>query len=366
MVRLDVSSVRGIFALALIAGCSSSDATNNGGNPPVISSVTVAPGSFSVNPGGTQQFTATAYASGTATNATFTWGATGGTINSSGLFTAGASVGAAKAWATTAGYSDTARGNVVAVGGTQVDTVFYEGFESGSFATWDDRGIPGNQSITGTTVHTGAKSLEVLFPSGSDGGWLTKFFMPGYDSIYASYWVYFQSGWQNATKLLSFYGSRTDNQWSATGKAGVCPNGTDYFGMVVSEYPNGAAAAPTRFYTYYNGMAQSPPGSGVCYGLDGQGIGATYTPPLEIPSAGWHHLEFYVVLNTPGQSNLTQKFCIDGVVRGTWSGISVRTSNILKLNAVTITNSIALGSPQTQKMWVDDLLVTRQRPPGAC
>jgi hypothetical protein len=113
-------------------------------------------------------------------------------------------------------------------------------------------------------------------------------------------------------------------------------------------------------------MPQTPAGSGTCYGSYGLTEGAVYTPPLELTEATWHHIEFWVVLNTPGQSNLHQRFCIDGVLRGSWSGISARSSNILMLNAVTISHSIATGSPQDQFMWVDDVLVTRQRPAGAC
>lgn len=246
-----------------------------------------------------------------------------------------------------------------------VDTVFAEGFESGSFASWDDRGLTANQAIVTTQSHAGTRALEVTFPRGSDGGWLTKFFMPGYDSLYASYWVRFPAGWRSGTKLLAFYGSRTDNMWSATGKAGVCPNGTDFFSLDVVQERSGNPG-PTHFYAYYPAMPHTPAGSATCYGANGSTAGAAYTLPLEILPGSWHHVEFWAVLNTPGQSNATQRFCVDGVVRGTWSGISVRASTILRLNAVTLSNSIALGSPVTQTMWADDLLVTRQRPPGAC
>ncbi len=56
---------------------------------PVVS-VTVAPSTASLAPGGTKQFTATVTG---ASNTAVTWTATGGTINSSGVFTAGQTVG---------------------------------------------------------------------------------------------------------------------------------------------------------------------------------------------------------------------------------------------------------------------------------
>jgi hypothetical protein len=355
------------LALALALGaCSSSTDTPPGGGPPTVAtSVAVTPTTFNLVVGDTLRFSASALAGTAPFTTTFTWGATGGTISSAGLFTAGAAAGAAKVWAVAGTVSDTARGNVAVAGGVRVDTLLFQGFESNSFAIWDDRGSPGNQAIVQTQFHSGAGSLQVTFPLGFDGGWLTKFFMPGYDSIYVSEWVRFQAGWQSGTKLITVYGSKTNDQWSATGKAGVCPGGTDFFSLDVVQERN-ANPGPTHFYSYYPGMAQSPPGSGQCYGLDGAAVGAQYTTPLEILPTAWHHVEYWIVLNIVGQSNLFQRFCIDGVVRGTWSGISVRSSNILALNAVTISNSIAGGSPQTQQMWVDDFLVTRQRPAGAC
>ena len=45
------------------------------------------------------------------------------------------------------------------------------------------------------------------------------------------------------------------------------------------------------------------------------------------------------------------------------TGISVRSSNILKLNAFTLTNS-AQAASVVRKMLVDDILVARQRPSG--
>ncbi|MGA9669805.1 MAG: hypothetical protein WBQ94_11380, partial [Terracidiphilus sp.] len=68
----------------------------SGGSTPSIS-VTVSPNSASVAAGGTAQFTATV--TGT-TNTAVTWTATGGTISSSGLFTAGSTAGAFQVKAT--------------------------------------------------------------------------------------------------------------------------------------------------------------------------------------------------------------------------------------------------------------------------
>jgi hypothetical protein len=199
----------------------------------------------------------------------------------------------------------------------------------------------------------------VTYPGGGDGGWLTRFFMPGYDSLYVSYYIRFPANWQGGTKLIAFYGSRTDNQWSAAGKAGRCPDGTDFFtAMLITE--EGGGPGPTRFYTYYPAMAREPDGV-TCWGRYGDGT-ETYLPPLTLTPGLWHHVEFWVKLNTPGQSNASQTFWLDGVQRGNWSGIRFRSSNVLRLNAVQLTfNRGISGGPTTQSLYVDNLVVMTGR-----
>jgi hypothetical protein len=160
-----------------------------------------------------------------------------------------------------------------------------------------------------------------------------------------------------STKLLAFYGSRTDNQWSAFGQAGICPTGTDFFAAMVISEPAGGVG--TRFYTYYPAMAREPNGV-TCYGRFGDGT-ETYVPPLTMSLGAWHHIEFWVKLNTPSQANASQTFWIDGVQRGQWGGFSFRSSTILKLNSVQLTFSTG-GAPQTQQLYIDHLVVTTARP----
>src|SRR2546422_930641 len=152
--------------------------------------------------------------------------------------------------------------------------------------------------------------------------------------------------------------SRTDNQWSALGKAGLCPNGTDFFGTWLITEVSGNPG-PTRFYSYYPAMAREPDGV-TCWGRYGDGS-ETYVPPLTLSLGAWHHVEFWVKLNTPGQSNASQTFWLDGVQRGNWAGFSFRASTILRLNAVQFSFS---GNPTgtTRTLYVDHLIVTTARP----
>jgi len=252
-----------------------------------------------------------------------------------------------------------ARGGGGGAGG--VDTVFAEDFESGNLSAWQDGVDPTRHRVVrdSSGAQSGSHYLDVTYPAGADGGWLTRFFLPGYDSLYVSVRVRFPTTWQGSTKLVAFYGSRTDKQWSAFGQAGKCPTGTDFFAaMLVTEQTGNPG--PTRFYTYYPAMAREPDDV-TCWGRFGDGT-ERYVPPLALSVGGWHQLEFWVRLNTPGQTNASQTFWLDGVQRGTWAGFSFRTSAILRLNAVQLTFSSG-GAPLTEHLAVDHLVVTTARPP---
>lgn len=252
-----------------------------------------------------------------------------------------------------------------AAGGPEIETVvFAEDFESGTLNAWSDGAdLTRQQVVAGADAASGRHYLEVSYPAGGDGGWLTRFFMPGYDSLYVSYHVRFPPEWRGGTKLIGFYGARTDDQWSAAGKAGTCPEGSDFFiAMVVTEQTGNPG--PTRFYTYYPGMTREPDGV-TCWGRYGDGT-EQYVPPLELTPGAWHQIEFMVRLNAPNESNGRQQLWIDGHLRGTWSGLRLRTSDVLRLNALQLTFNRGIdGGPIAQKLWVDNVLVSTTRPARA-
>ena len=242
------------------------------------------------------------------------------------------------------------------------DTVLVEDFEAEALAAWPDGVDPARQRVVTdpSVAQSGSRYLEVTYPAGGDGGWLTRFFMPGYDSVRVSYYVRFPATWQGGTKLIALYGSRTDDQWSALGKAGTCPTGTDFFAaMLVTEQTGNPG--PMRFYTYYPAMAREPDGV-TCWGRYGDGS-ETYVPPLTLSPGVWHHIEFSVKLNTPGRSDGSQTFWVDGVQRGTWSGLQFRSGGMLRLNGVQLSfNRATSGESATQKLFVDHLVVATARP----
>ena len=245
-----------------------------------------------------------------------------------------------------------------------LDSLFREDFESGSLAAWQDGADPARQRIVTDPgmAQSGSRYLAVTYPAGRDGGWLTRFLMPGYDSLYVSFYARFPPNWQGPTKLVGLYGSRTDDEWSAFGKAGTCPNGSDFFAAMLVTEPGGNPG-PTRFYTYYPAMAREPDGA-TCWGRYGDSSGsAAYGSSLTLSRDVWHHLEFSVQLNTPGRADGRQTFWIDGAPRGTWSGLSLRDDPILRLNSVQLSfNAGASGAVQTQELLIDNVVV-RSAPP---
>lgn len=250
----------------------------------------------------------------------------------------------------------------VSASGAGADTVFAEDFESGALAAWQDGVDPSRHRIVtdSSRAQSGRRFLQVIYQAGGDGGWLTHFLPPGYDSLYVSYYVRLPADWEGGTKLVALYGSRTDDQWSAMGKAGICPTGSDFFAtMLIAEISG--SPGPTRFYSYYPAMAREPDGV-TCWGRFGDGT-EQYTQPLTLTPGVWHHLEFWVKLNEPGHENAAQRFWIDGALRGSWAGFSFRTTRNLRLNSVQLTfNRGISGGPKAETLDVDHLVIMKAPP----
>jgi len=242
------------------------------------------------------------------------------------------------------------------------DVIFSEDFESGRLNGWQESAYHSRHRIVHDPASAPSNShyLAVTYPAGQDGGWITHFTKAS-DSLHVSLDVRFPPGWQGGTKLIALYGSRTDNPWSAFGKAGVCPSGADFFAAMLVLEPSGNPGQ-IRFYTYYPAMAREPDGV-TCWGRYGDGS-ETYTAPLTLTPDVWHHIAFWVQLNTPGEANARQVFWVDGVERGNWSGFSFRDTSLLRLNAVQLTFSVSGGVPHTQEIDVDNVLV-RASPPAS-
>lgn len=283
------------------------------------------------------------------------------TVSGAGLVNA-LGAGTAQITATSETSTGAASLTVSSVQQAKIDTIFYDGFESGNFDKWQDGYNPQKHQIVTDPAGAvaGTHYLEATYPVGQDGGWLTTFFMPGYDSAYVRLYVRFEPTWTGSTKIFGLYGSRTDNQWSAFGQAGKCPTGTDFFAAMVVTDQSGATSGttnPLRFYTYYPAMAREPDGV-TCWGRYGDGT-EQYNAPLQMTLGVWHKLEFWLKLNTIGNSDAVQQFWLDGQLKGSWSGIQFRSSSILEINSLQL--SFSGSDTQVAHVFVDEVLVTKQK-----
>lgn len=238
--------------------------------------------------------------------------------------------------------------------------IFCEGFESGTLGLWQDGVDSSRHRVTAadSDVVSGQRSLEVVYPAGADGRWMTRWFMPGYDHVFARIYVRLQPGWRcggNCTKLIAFYANRVDDRWSGFGKAGIRPTGQDYFyaGLATSNWHRQPDPGEIIFYSYHPEMRQAK---------DGHFWGnfSYQDDPREALRPGrWYCLEFEVQANKPGQHDGYQKMWIDGVLKGGVSGIRWRDSADVRINAFQLTFSGAV--PVTQRMWMDDIVVSTER-----
>ena len=237
--------------------------------------------------------------------------------------------------------------------------VFEDGFETGDLTLWDSA-HPTRYSVTSDPAHvkSGNYALQGTIPTDGGLGEINKWFMPGYDEIYVRFDVMFEEGFQNLRSdgngmhFASVSGNHIDNQWSAHGKAGIVPNGYDFFTTTVDpEHPYGDDTLyPFMFYTYYPDMT-------CCYG----NLFKQSEPKVETVPGQWHELIIHVDAGTPGEHDGRQRLWIDGQLQIDVSGIRWRETADLRLNEFHIVNYMP-GSPQTQRIWFDNVYITTQFP----
>jgi subtilase family serine protease len=139
---------------------------------PTSVAVTVTPATASLATGGTQQFTAAVTGS---TNTNVTWTATGGTVSTSGLYTAPATAGTYTVKATSAAdTTKSASATVTVTAATAKQLVLNPGFESGS-TSW-----------TATSGVIGANGSQEPTHAGSYDAWLCGYGSTHTDYVYQS------------------------------------------------------------------------------------------------------------------------------------------------------------------------------------
>ena len=209
-------------------------------------------------------------------------------------------------------------------------------------------------------IHAGHASLRLT--AMENGGQTaqahaTTWFMPGYDQLYYRFYAKFSEDFDEGYYMhwTSVGGSSIDNRYSAMGKAGLKPNGVDFFftafepGVDWGNYPPPGAL---NFYTYYPDMEAAP---------GGYYWGNSFQPmvPFVIERGRWYCFEFMVKANTPGSYDGEQAFWMDGVKIYHARNIRWRNSDVLRLNFFWFSVYIH-ESRQDNTCWYDDLVISTE------
>ena len=235
--------------------------------------------------------------------------------------------------------------------------IFQDGFESPDLSAWTQDPENGRYSISSDTAHSGAHSLQVLFTPSNAYGLLSRWFMPGYDDVYVRFYVMFQQGFQNqrindgyGMHFLTMCGNNINDPKSCSGKAGIVPNGTDYFYAGVDpEEVDLPTLQPLSFYTYWPDMT-------CCYG------NVLYQTLPKIPLVGgeWQEVVMRISMNTPGQYNGSQELWINGQQKIVQPNMRWRTTTDLNVNNIRFDNYMGDGARQIEYLWIDDVTVWRE------
>ncbi len=239
------------------------------------------------------------------------------------------------------------------------NVIFTDGFETGDLSLWDNVNTD-RYDITSAPgrVKTGSYALEGTIPEGDGWGEINKWFLPGYNEIFVRFDVMFEGGFQNlrgdgnGMHFASVSGNRVDNKWSAHGKAGIVPNGSDFFTTTVD--PNHRygddTLYPLMFYSYFPDMT-------CCYG----NVFEQPEPQIPLVPGQWHELIVHVDAGTPGAHDGSQQLWIDGELAIDVQSIRWRDTTDLRLNEFAIVDYMP-GSLKTQHIWYDNVLVTTDFP----
>ncbi len=229
--------------------------------------------------------------------------------------------------------------------------IFHEDFESGSLAAWGDN--RGNLRIVEEGAYKGKRCLEVTAnPGKGAGGHIVRWFLPGYDEVWVRWAVKFAPDFDqgNHMHLCALAGNRVDDKWSAFGKAGKKPTGTDFFVTNLEPWRDWGRNEPPgvlMLYSYWPDMQRSR--DGMYWGNN-----LLSNPPLMVPRGKWTVWTLWMKLNEPGKANGEQAFWMDGKPGGRWKGMRFRDTLDLRLNSLSLDLYIH-DSKQVNRVWFDEV-----------
>lgn len=246
--------------------------------------------------------------------------------------------------------------------------IFCEDFETTTLpGRWADGYNSALHQIATTQAHQGTHALQVTWPQGSDGGWLTTWLTAtgavptvataGYEHLFVRAFWKRDATWRcwpaslACGKMIAQYGLQTGtngpfNSWSGFGQAGTTPSGSDWYysSLVTLTTP---ANETFSLYTYYPEMTSQ-------YGEFAQAA-------VQMPLDQWVCVEHELQTNTPGQHDGFERIYINGALVKEVMGRRFRDTTNLQTGAVQLTFSGSGANVPTQHEYVDDIVVSRQR-----
>ena len=236
--------------------------------------------------------------------------------------------------------------------------LLWDDFERGDLKRWDQ-----SQNAATTAVYRGKKhvhagkqsvQMTAVVPS-STGGGLIKWFKPGLDRMHARFYVKFAKDCNYVHHFVHIVAGRS--KWGGFGKAGIRPNGTDFFSTGIEPAGRGRRFPPPgvwHFYTYWPDMRGR------------YGTGFSPDKPIPIPRDRWICVEFMLKCNRAPKRDGEQAFWINGKLAGHFKDFRWRTTNDLKINAFwllyyvtpeALRRSRARSVTGRYRVWFDDVVV---------
>jgi len=364
---------------------------------PVLQAVILTPASVSLTAGGTQQFAVSGqWSNGATTAPAVTYAATGGTVSTGGLYTAGATAGSFRVIATQQGgtLADTA---TVTIGGAGGGTILLsEAFEDGNLATraW----FGGTSVATAADARpgsTGSRSLEWHWTLGSNAphSAARKDFTPS-NTVYLSYWVKQSANWIGSGVAYHPHMfqvlTTADDHWIGPSRTHLTVyqellyksgQGGSHVSMAAQDALNIDTNNLLVDLTYvteqraiagYNGRPE-PGLTWNEYNAAGEYMNAkmlesTGLVMTDATKNSWHHVESYWQLNSisggRGQPDGVMQTWFDGVLVVDRHDIYFRTNAnpTLQFRTFMLGPWIGDGSPRDQSMWIDDLVLATAKP----
>jgi hypothetical protein len=385
--------------IGVLQGSTLSDTSTITIPAPVLQAVILTPAAASVAAGATQQFSVSGqWSNGATTAPSVTYSATGGTITSGGLYTAGMIAGAFRVIAVQQGGS-LADTSVVTVAVGTGTVLLSEGFENGNLGSrgWFD--------ATSATVVSDARpgspgthALEWHWTTGSitpQGMTLSRIDFAPSGSVYLSYWVKQSSNWTGSGVAyhphMFHFLTTADDHWIGPSRTHL----TIYDELVYVPGQGGSKVTlslqdalmidPNNLMVDLTNVTElraiggfnGRPEPGLLWDAYDAG-GGNYTNYKTIqPSTivmtdatknSWHHVESYWQLNTisggKGRPDGVVQYWFDGALIVDRHDMYFRTAvnAAMQFRTFLMAPYIGDGAPRDEYMWIDDLVVSTAHP----